>query len=114
MHNLSRLAPAFVSYFSVAPTVAAFTGVVFAALLYGLLHAADAAVRRQLCNAQLLVVAGLLAIILLLFSWVTLLDALRSGLGENWLIQCAAIGGLIVGKNMPRRNPRFLRGRDYD
>ncbi len=87
--------------FSVPPTAAAFTAIAFAALLYGLHHAADAAVRRRLCAPNLLVFAGLLGIILLLIGWVTLLDALWPGLGENPLVDAAAIGGLVVGKNLP-------------
>ena len=103
---------AIVAAFSVPPTLAAVTGIMFAALLYGLHHAADAAVRRQLCSPNLLVFAGLLGIILILIGWVTLLLIVWPGLGEPPLVEAAAIGGLMIGKNLPRRDARFRSSDD--
>ena len=110
--TVSSWEEAIVAAFSLPVTCAALTGILFAALLYGLHHAADAAVRRQLCAPNLLVFAGLLGIILLLIGWITLLDALWPGLGENPMVGTAAIAGLILGKNLPRRDARFRPGDD--
>ena len=98
--------------FSMPPTLAAITGIIFAALLYGLHHAADAVVRRQLCAPNLLVFAGLLGIILFLIGWIALLDLLWPGVGENPLVETAAVGGLIVGKNLPRRDQQYRSSDD--
>ncbi len=60
------------------------------------------------CAAIIVVMfAGLLGIILVLIGWLDLLDAFWPGLGDNPLVEAAAISGLAVGEKLPRRDPRF-------